>query len=179
MSAPLLHAIPQWDDLQLGSWDVLICVCPTSLDTLPIEIQNLIHARRAVDQRLHQTGPQLIIDPLIIGQRLIIAQVGDLSSDYDDVRVFYDQAEQAMALAVQVGAQRPALWSGGLPQGQRQEIYQYAREATVLGALAALWCPLEARELGRARTMEAVGIILAGDERWQVEDLSHQLVGSV
>jgi leucyl aminopeptidase len=174
MSAPILHAIPQWNNLQQGSWDVLICICPTSLIALPLEIQKLIHTRRIVDQRLHHTGPQLIIDPLIIGQRLIIAQVGDLSSDYDDVRVFYDQAEQAMALAIQIGAQRPALWSSGVPQNEGQEIYQYAREATVLGALAALWCPLEARELGRARTMEAVGVILAGDERWHVNDLSNQ-----
>jgi len=162
---PLLHTTPRLSDLRsAGSWDALLLVCPSDLTGVsPALLQELQSAQR-LDERLTQAGDaQLVISDEGLGRRLILALVGDLKGDCDDVRVWRDAARHAMECALAVGAQRPALWVTGVPaEGWLAERHLRAREASTLGAMSALWHPLEAREQARGRTLEAVGVCLEG-----------------
>ena len=172
---PLLHTSAHLSELtSAGSWDALLLVCPSDLTGVSPELREVITEAQRFDERLTRSGQaQLCRAPHAPGGRLLLALVGDLKGDCDDVRVWRDAAVSAMRLALDIGAQRPALWVTGVPsdhegqgsgaQGAYLKVrHERAREAATLGALSALWHPLEAREQARGRTLEAVGVCFEG-----------------
>ena len=163
---PLLHSVAQLSELhQAGSWDALLLVCPTDLTGLSAQLREELSAARELDERLKGQGAQLHISERGLGKRLILSTVGDLRGDCDDVRVWRDAARSAMECALAVGSQRPALWVTGVPsEGWLAARHERSREAATLGAMSALWQPLEAREQARGRTIEALGLCLEGAE---------------
>jgi len=74
------------------------------------------------------------------GKRLIFSPTGSLDQDTDDVRKFQDAAEKGIKRCLQAGSKSPLLFS--VPSST----YKYADLAAVLGALHALYVPLEIRE---------------------------------
>ena len=102
-------------------------------------------------------GARLLHAPGFAGKRLIYACTDDLTRDTDDVRAFADAAAAGVTRAREAGAIRPLLLLGSVPEHER---FARALEVSLLGACAALWQPLEAREaLGEAKTepVQALG----------------------
>ncbi|XP_047475065.1 putative aminopeptidase W07G4.4 isoform X1 [Penaeus chinensis] len=72
--------------------------------------------------------------------RLIFAPTGPLNRDYDDVRRFADAAASGIKRAIKVGVKRPLLIRAP------DQSFKHADLVTLLGALHALYVPLEIRE---------------------------------
>lgn len=164
---PLLHTSARLSDLsQSGSWDALMLVCTSDLSGLSSSLIEAIQEAQRVDERLTRSGEaQLLVSEHGLGRRVILSLVGDLQGDCDDVRVWRDAARSAMECALAVGAQRPVLWLTGVPsEGWLAERHMRAREVATLGAMSALWHPLEAREQARGRSLEAFALCLEGAE---------------
>jgi len=100
--------------------------------------------------------PCVIAAPSLPGGRLVIAPMGPLSEDIDDVRSVAEAASAATHRAIDAGATRPLLWVHA-PSGPR---FSHARDVAALAALGSQWSPVEAREAGRSpRVAQAVGVV--------------------
>lgn len=157
MATPQLTAAPDLDAALSGdAHDAVILIAP-DLFGVPDALADPLRAAAEVDQRV---GYDLTVHavPGLPGGRLVAAPTGPLDRDQDDVRRVGKAAAAGVARARDAGARRPLLVLGTLPTS---EDMARAPEVAALGALAALWEPLEAREaLGEAEVepVEAVGL---------------------
>jgi len=135
-----------------GGFDAVVVVTPAlALGSYP-ELNEAIQAAAAIDARVGKDAV-LMPAPDLAGGRLAIAPTGPLDRDYDDVRRYADAARAGVTLARDAGARRPLLLIEPSP---KSEEYARAVEAALLGALAGLWEPLEAREAGDENGVEPV-----------------------
>lgn len=144
MALPGLVAVPDAGVAirDSGRWDAVVLVTPTlDLPELP-GLQAPIRAGAAVDARVGQ-DVALLVTPSLAGGRLVVAPTGPLGRDIDDVRRFGDAARAGVARARDAGATRPLLL---VPRRGPSAEHDRALEVSLLGALAGLWEPLEARE---------------------------------
>jgi len=88
-------------------------------------------------------------------KRLVYSPTGPLDRDYDDVRRFSDAATAGMKRALAAGAKKPLLMVDGSLPGQKGE---EAALAGLLGALAAVYVPLEIRDLADARSVKVTSL---------------------
>ena len=147
MALPLCIAVsdlhPALTDSQ---FDALILICTQVTDIPDQQLQQQILQIAAIDQRV---GKDVVMLHTAIapGQRCIVAPVGPLVRDYDDVRSFADVAKQAIVLAKNSGSVRPLIWV----QQITGDAFAKAAEVVYLAMAQALWQPLEGREaLGEA-----------------------------
>ncbi len=125
-----------------GDYDAAVIVSPCLELTEYPEAHEAAQAAATVDARIGKE-PLLIPAAKLAGGRLALGPTGPLDRDYDDVRRFGDAARAAVAAARDAGARRPFLLIVGAPATAE---YARAAESALLGALAGLWQPLEARE---------------------------------
>lgn len=96
------------------------------------------------------------------GRRVVVAALGPLAEDTDDVRILAEATSAAVGRAVDAGARRPLLVVTH-PQDGR---FARALDVAALAALASQWSPLEAREAGKAKpAAESVSVVGLGEER--------------
>ena len=144
MATPGLIAVPDAGAAIRDStrWDAVVLVTPTlDLAELP-GLQAVIRAGAAVDARVGQ-DVTLLVAPNLAGGRLVVAPTGPLGRDHDDVRRFADAARLGVSRARAAGATRPLML---VPRSGPGALFERALEVSLLGALAGLWEPLEARE---------------------------------
>uniref|UniRef100_A0A8C7GLP3 Zgc:152830 n=1 Tax=Oncorhynchus kisutch TaxID=8019 RepID=A0A8C7GLP3_ONCKI len=125
----------------LSSYDGIVLVTQ-SYDTLPKELQCLkapLLDYSSVDCGL---GDEVVVlkVPGLPGNRLVFASTGPVNRDYDDVRRFSDAAVNGIKRAMKAGMQRPLLVC------PRHSSYDRSTLVAALGALHALYMPLEVRE---------------------------------
>lgn len=156
MARPALIALPDLDvALADPRFDAVVWVT-TDPTAGPSALTGPVAAVAAVDRKFGKKTA-LVLAPALPGKRLILAPVGRIDRIQDDVRRFADAAEAGVAWARDAGAVRPLVLLSA-----DDSPYQRTTEATVLGAIGALWAPLSAREaLGEAATepVEAVGFV--------------------
>ena len=158
MTLPIIHAAKNIKDLsESGSWDALILVTCDHLFGVSPSLIDAVQIHRDFDQSAF-SGVHLIPCAEAPGGRLVLCCVGDLLREGDDLQLITRTAADGMRRAIAAGVQRPCLHLsldenilGGCPL-----------EASVFGALSALWTPLEAREITRGRSIEAFGISTQG-----------------
>ncbi len=159
---PALHALDPNAPDALATHDALVVVSPTPLEkhlaalSLPASARAALENALAIDAALGRgaRAPVVIPAPGVPGQRLVLATVGALADDGDDVRLIGEAAAAAVSRAAEAGARKPALFVVA-PDGAR---YAHAREVAALAALGTHWLPLEAREAGkRPPVIEALG----------------------
>ena len=111
--------------------------------------------------------PVLLSGPALPGHRLIVAALGSLRDETDDVRTIAEQAALAIARAVEAGATRPALWIADVEDSR----FVSARAVAALGALGSQWVALEAREAKAAPpTAKRITVIgLSAAEKTRIE----------
>ncbi|KAI5622090.1 hypothetical protein C0J50_18474 [Silurus asotus] len=133
----------QWTaDYKDINYDGVLLVAQNFVD-LPSELDGLkapLQAYSAVDSSLTENVVVLKVEDLP-GERLVFAPTGPLNRDYDDVRRFSDAAESGIKRAMKAGMKRPLLVC------PPHSAYKQNTLAAVLGALQALYMPLELREV--------------------------------
>lgn len=144
MAQPTLHYFDDVDSAvqAVSPWDAVVLVTSHVEDHGIELIDRILHQARSTDLSLGSCT-QLMVVPEVAGGRLVLAPTGPLDRDHDDVRRFYDAAKKGMTRARESGASAPLLLVAGVPN---QLAFAHAAEVSTLGALQALWEPLEARE---------------------------------
>jgi leucyl aminopeptidase len=159
MALPLLYAVSDFASaLQNQQADALI-VITTSPSQLPDAALNQFGIQAAlIDQRVGKETV-LLHCALVPGHKLVIAPVGPLNRDYDDVRSFADAAKLAILQAKNAGARKPLVWV----QGPAEDSFAKVTEVVYLAMAQALWQPLEGREaLGEDKVEPVTHIGLVG-----------------
>ncbi len=135
-----------------SDFDAVLVIGRWGESRLPATIQEAIERIRRVHAAINDRVG-LHVAPELAGGRLVLAPTGALDHDYDDVRSFAEAAAEATLLARDAGSRRPLLLVTGVPSDPR---FAQAREVALLGAAAALWQPLEARERGLVPDPECI-----------------------
>jgi len=128
-------------DCKDQNFDGIVLVAQ-SHDTLPSQLECLkapLLDYSSVDTGLGEEVVLLKV-PGAPGNRLVFAATGPVNRDYDDVRRFSDAAVSGIKRAMKAGMQRPLLVCP--PHGD----YEKSTLVAALGALHALYMPLEVRE---------------------------------
>ncbi|MEE2643556.1 MAG: leucyl aminopeptidase family protein [Myxococcota bacterium] len=153
MTLPLLVHVSSDAALRSGAWDALIVVA-TRPETAPLALRERLLRAAQVDHSLRHSV-QLLQYSGAPGDRLIFSPACDLDTDGADIRSISEAAEAGLRRALQAGALAPCLVLGELPAN---EAFRAGEFALLFGALEALWVPLEAREINRGRSVEALGL---------------------
>uniref|UniRef100_I3KAK4 Zgc:152830 n=1 Tax=Oreochromis niloticus TaxID=8128 RepID=I3KAK4_ORENI len=126
--------------LLFSSFDGIVLVTQ-SHESLPSELESLKAPLQdySVDSGL---GEEVVVIkvPGLPGNRLVFASTGPVNRDYDDIRRFSDAAVNGIQRALKAGMQRPLLVCP--PHAD----YKNNTLVAALGALHALYMPLEVRE---------------------------------
>jgi len=136
-------------DTQDKEHDCLIVV-DESPDKLPSLIKKCAQSYLELDKSA-ATGTEvaLIVYPDLPSKRLIYAPTGPLNRDYDDVRRFQDAAVKGVQRALAAGCKAPLLVCPS------HDKFPLAARVTLLGALSALYTPIEVREAVPAKAHKA------------------------
>jgi leucyl aminopeptidase len=125
-----------------GPWDAVVWVAPSKAVPSIEVLRGVVESARRVDASLDD-GARLVMAPDLAGGRLVVAAVGSLDRDHDDVRRFADAAREGVRRARDAGARRPLLIIDHRPA---HPDFAQAAPVAALAALSGLWEPLEARE---------------------------------
>ena len=139
-------------------FDTLILVGANLTDIPHPDLQQFLNQLVPFDQRI---GKEVVLlhSSMAPGHKLILAPVGPLHRDFDDVRSYADAAKQAIVMAKSAGARQPLVWV----QQSEQQSFSKASEVVYLAMAQALWQPLEGREaLGEAAVEPVLQIGLVG-----------------
>ncbi|XP_078421665.1 putative aminopeptidase W07G4.4 [Cetorhinus maximus] len=126
---------------EVPAFDGVVLVTNT-IDKLSGDLQGLkypLDCYKSIDASVEQEVV-LVHAPDFPGARVIFAPTGPLNRDYDDVRRFGDAAAIGIKRALKAGMVKPILVC------PPEEFFQEAPLVTLLGALHALYVPLEIRE---------------------------------
>lgn len=159
MALPLLYAVGDFASAMRDQQADALIIITTAAFQLPDATLNQFVVQAAlIDQRVGKETV-LLHCASVPGQKLIVAPVGPLNRDYDDVRSFADVAKVAILLAKNAGARQPLVWV----QGPAQACFAKATEVVYLAMAQALWQPLEGREaLGEEKVEPVTHIGLVG-----------------
>ncbi|XP_062912903.1 putative aminopeptidase W07G4.4 [Mobula hypostoma] len=108
-------------------------------------LKTALNQYKSIDASVEQEVV-LVHDVGLPGSRLIFAPTGPLNRDYDDVRRFSDAANSGIKRALKAGMVKPILVCP--PEG----LFKDASLVTVLGALHALYVPLEIYEAQKEKS---------------------------
>ncbi|BDX05439.1 M17 family metallopeptidase [Planctobacterium marinum] len=123
-----------------AKWDAVIVVAADCNAVSEPAIQAALNAHQQIDARIN-SEVLLFSNEQVPGKRIIFAPTGQLSRYYDDVRRFFDVANQAAKLAASAGVKQPLV----LVDAPDDERFKNAVSAVYLGLTQGLWQPLEAR----------------------------------
>ncbi|KAJ0068084.1 hypothetical protein NL108_015561 [Boleophthalmus pectinirostris] len=137
----LVQPIEWTTDLKNQNYDGILLVTQ-SYETLSPQLECLkapLQDYSSVDSGL---GDEVVVlkVPGLPGNRLLFASTGPVNRDYDDVRRFSDAAVNGIKRSLKTGMQRPLLVCPEHPE------YKKSTLVAALGALHALYMPLEVRE---------------------------------
>jgi leucyl aminopeptidase len=133
-----------------------------SAENLPSSLQSIhdpIKAYSAIDAAAGHGEVVVVPCSELPSGRIIFAPTGPLTRDYDDVRRFGDAAVKGIKRALSAGCKAPLLI------GLSHKSFPQAARVTVLGALHALYTPLEIREAKpeKASKVTKLGVLLESD----------------
>lgn len=130
--------ISEDDDLRSSQYDGLVLVSWPNAPA-PKIIGDVLDNALRLDEGL-KTETAVLHVPNVPAGRLVYAPTGPIDPDYHDVRVFKQAALKGMQRALKAGIKKPLLVT------RKHADYVNSELAIVLGALEALYVPLEVRE---------------------------------
>jgi len=101
--------------------------------------------------------------------RLVYSPTGPLDRDYDDLRRFAEAAGKGVKRAILAGSKHPLVMVQGTMPGKGVKECELAG---LLGALAAVYVPLEMREVGEKQASKVEGLGWAGGKEVMEEALA-------
>lgn len=113
----------------------------------PEPFKTVLYSAAQIDSALGVIGAVLPIN--LPAKRLIYSPTGPLNMDYHDVRSFAEAATSGIKRALKAGVKKPLLVL--LPDVR----FENVELVTLLGALEALYVPLEVREISQERCYKA------------------------
>ncbi|XP_014212838.1 putative aminopeptidase W07G4.4 [Copidosoma floridanum] len=113
----------------------------------PEPFKSVLFCSAQLDCALFERGAVLPIN--LPAKRLVYSPTGPIDPDYDDVRVYTQAAVKGIKRALLAGVRLPLLVLLPDPRFENTEL------VTLLGALEALYVPLEVREISNDRTHKA------------------------
>ncbi|XP_014221946.1 putative aminopeptidase W07G4.4 isoform X1 [Trichogramma pretiosum] len=126
---------------------VLVSGKPPGQGEEPEPFKSVLYCSGQLDSGLFDCGAVLPIN--LPAKRLVYSPTGAINPDYDDVRVFKEAAAKGIKRALKAGVKCPLLVL--LPDSR----FENVELVTLLGALEALYVPLEVREISAERTHKA------------------------
>ncbi|XP_049810274.1 putative aminopeptidase W07G4.4 isoform X1 [Schistocerca nitens] len=122
-------------------------------DSLRTSLQRLAKIDAAAETKVS------VLEVELPAARLVYSPVGPLNADYDDVRSYEDAAEKGIKRALEAGVKEPLLL---LPQAEKS-----VQLVTLLGALKALYVPLQLREdvPSKSSKVKNIGVVGSCDLR--------------
>ncbi|XP_022654887.1 putative aminopeptidase W07G4.4 isoform X3 [Varroa jacobsoni] len=139
-------------------YDAIVIVgcslCPKSLGSASA-LANAIAAVKRIDSDFEKQVTVVSINET----RVVYSPTGPLNRDQDDVRAFYEAALKGVKRALLAGAKKPLV---SIPVGPFSHYNDFNVESTVvLGALEAIYVPLEIRENvpDRKRKVDQIGFL--------------------
>jgi len=161
-----LPSVSVTSSLEDGDHDCLVLVSPDT-DCDNSRVSSALSSQKSVDKAALDVVSVLAVD--LPCKRLVFSPTGPLNRDYDDVRRFSEAAAAGMKRALSAGSTNPLLLvRGSLPGGKPEQ----AQLSGLLGALAALYVPLEIRDLGKERSSKVSGLGWAGTSQVMEEALA-------
>ncbi|XP_076437665.1 putative aminopeptidase W07G4.4 [Babylonia areolata] len=158
MAASRVAQVTVSSDVRSEDYDGVVVVTDhiTRLEGDPL-LQPLLpalHCFAKINQNMEKEVSIIQTDAVPSG-RLVYSPTGPLNRDFDDVRRFSEAAEKGIKRAVEAGCRKPLLVQ---PVDKSFEKSDYA---TLLGALHALYVPLEVWEAceERRRKVEVLGVM--------------------
>jgi len=150
-----LPSIEVTGDIKSANFDAVILVAP-SVRNIPFEeLKKPLEAYVDVDK----SGEKgLFVVPSDLPSKKIIYSCVSMENDWDDVRSYANAAKDGIKKALASGSSKPLLVFNSTK-------FQEAGIVAVLGALDALYVPLEVREQvpDKQRKVELLGIFGQGD----------------
>ncbi|KAG5840513.1 hypothetical protein ANANG_G00189600 [Anguilla anguilla] len=147
---PIVHTTSCNDE----NFDGIVLVAP-GFEKLPSELECLqapLQDYSSVDSAFNEEVV-LVKAPGLPGNRLVYASTGPVNRDYDDVRRFSDAAGNGIRRALKAGMQRPLLVC------PPHRSYENGPLVAALGALHALYMPLEVREAALKQSPHKVAVL--------------------
>ncbi|XP_077983786.1 putative aminopeptidase W07G4.4 [Glandiceps talaboti] len=122
-----------------------------SLEALKKPLEELKKSDDTVEKEVVFT---ILTDKPFSNQRLVFSPTGPLNRDHDDVRRFYDAANVGMERILKAGSKSPVIVCTSNPA------FKNAMLVTVLGALHAVYVPLEVREAkpDKSKKIDKLGV---------------------
>ena len=154
-----LPAVTACSSLESGDYDCLVLVSPDVSRVGAPAVSAALNALAAVDTKALTSVS--VVPVSLPCKRLVFSPTGPLDRDYDDVRRFSDAAGAGVKRALGAGAKKPLLLIEGSLPGQKGD---EAALSGLLGALAALYVPLEIRDLGEDKCSKVTGLGWAGTQ---------------
>merc|ERR1719474_1112802 len=156
MSVPSLSLCSNFSS---DAYDSLVLVSPDYKQCSNDAIISALSPFMAVDQGAQSSG--CVVPISLPCKRLVYSPTGQLDRDYDDHRRFAEAAAAGMKKAMAAGSQHPLLMvHGKLPNKSAED----AQLAGLLGALAAVYVPLEMREAVKEKAIKISGLGWAGEK---------------
>jgi len=127
------------NNLDSSEFDAIVIVAP-NVDDLPLPEENLkqhLKAHVAIDASGEKEV--FIVPTSLAPKRIVFSGTGALDKDYDDVRSYENAAHAGIKKALKSGSKAPLLYV-------KDSRFPNAQLVAILGALKALYVPLEMRE---------------------------------
>jgi len=144
-------------ELDSTEYDALVWVGPDYKKCTNEVIISAVSSMMAVDVSVSSAG---CVTPIPLPcKRLVFSPTGPIDRDYDDLRRFAEAAQKGVKKALGAGSKHPLVMVQGTMLGKAVEECELAG---LLGALAALYVPLEMREVGEKEASKVEGMGWAG-----------------
>jgi len=160
----MLAKIPNLEpcsSLDSKDYDGLVVVAPKIEDIKVEAVKQPLAAFAKVDAAA--AGGCFVVPSDLPSGKIIFSSTGPLDKDYDDVRNFGDAAEKGIARALSSGCKKPLLY---LVESKVGNTFEARNLVSCLGALKALYVPLEMREgvPEKAVKLDTVGVFVGEDK---------------
>jgi len=167
-----LTGLPSFPEDPSTSFDALALIAPAASLRDPAFLSGLlgdrlgpsIEAAVQVDAALGRGARRPVVIPVAgaPGGRVVVAPMGALTDETEDVRAVAEATSAAASRAVDAGARRLLLSVSTPPRPNLAN----ALDVAALAALGSQWSPLEAREAGVASAgLETIGVVGLSSER--------------
>lgn len=156
MTSPL-PKITVETDIKSVNYDAIVVVAPNVAD-LPIqELKDPLTAYAQIDQS-GENGV-FVVPSALPSKKIVFSGTGSLKSDYDDVRSYAQAAKAGIKRAIASGSKAPLLYYNATR-------FPQAEIVALLGALEALYVPLEVREQvpEKAVKVDALGVYAQAEQ---------------
>jgi len=156
MTSPL-PKITVETDIKSVNYDAIVVVAPNVAD-LPIqELKDPLTAYAQIDQS-GENGV-FVVPSALPSKKIVFSGTGSLKSDYDDVRSYAQAAKAGIKRAIASGSKAPLLFYNATR-------FPQAEIVALLGALEALYVPLEVREQvpEKAVKVDALGVYAQAEQ---------------